>query len=421
MRDTWVIAKREFLERVKSKWFVVMTVLWPVLMLGMMIVPALLGGQGTKGAKVEIVDHNGSLGQPMVVKLGAPPMFGGLEWDATIVPTTTTEDVLRDRLRTHAINGYLIIAEDALDGGEIIYSGDNASNQTVTIGLSQAVTAVVITARGKRAGLSEMALVDLVKPANVDVRYSTGEEKRGSAGIFVFLLGYMIAFLIYIVITLYGIGVMRSIVTEKSSRVVELLVSATKPRAMMSGKIVGVGTAGLVQIAIWFVLAQVALSQKARILHLFGASDDAKLAMMPSLSTSQLMIVMVFFLFGYLFYSAMYAAVGAMVSSEQDSQQAQMPVTFLLVIGMIAIMAVTNEPRGSVAKVMTMVPFWSPMLMPVRYFLGGASAADVGLSLAILGVSTVVVSRIAAKIYRVGILMYGKRPSLAELFRWIRY
>jgi ABC-2 type transport system permease protein len=98
-----------------------------------------------------------------------------------------------------------------------------------------------------------------------------------------------------------------------------------------------------------------------------------------------------------------------------------MPVTFLLVIGIIAIMAVTNEPRGTVAQVMTMVPFWSPMLMPVRYFLGGATLGQVGLSLAILGISTVIVSRIAAKIYRVGILMYGKRPSLAELIRWIRY
>ena len=422
MREMWVIAKREFLERVKSKWFVVMTVLWPVLMLGMMVVPALLGGQGTKGSKVQVVDHSGVIGEQMVLKLNAPPVFGGLlEWDATTVPASTTEDELRERLRTHKISGYMIIPEDALDGGEIVYSGDNASNQTVTIGLSQSVNSVIIMARGKRAGLDEFAMLDVVKPARLDVRYSTGEEKRGAAGIFVFLLGYMIAFLIYIVITLYGIGVMRSIVTEKSSRVVELLVSATKPRAMMSGKIVGVGSAGLVQIAIWFVLAQVALSYKADILQLFGASDDGKLAMMPSLSTSQLAVVMVFFLFGYLFYSAMYAAVGAMVSSEQDSQQAQMPVTFLLVIGMIAIMAVTNEPRGNVAQFMTMVPFWSPMLMPVRYFLGGATGAEVGLSLAILALSTVVVSRIAAKIYRVGILMYGKRPSLAELIRWIRY
>jgi ABC-2 type transport system permease protein len=214
---------------------------------------------------------------------------------------------------------------------------------------------------------------------------------------------------------------MRAIVTEKSSRVVELLVAATKPRAMMSGKIAGVGAAGLVQIGIWFVLAKIGMTYKTELLHLFGATNDEKLSLMPSMSDSQLVVVLIFFFFGYLFYSAMYAAVGAMVASEQDSQQAQMPITFLLVIGMVAIMAVTNDPHGRVAGIMTMVPFWSPMLMPLRYFLGGASGTEVAISVVILAVSTVIVSRIAAKIYRVGILMYGKRPSLRELVRWVRY
>ena len=110
-----------------------------------------------------------------------------------------------------------------------------------------------------------------------------------------------------------------------------------------------------------------------------------------------------------------------MVSSDQDSQQAQLPISFLLMIAMLAIIAVTNDPRGQTATVMTMVPFWSPILMPMRYFLGGASLTQVGISLAILALSTVLVARMAAKIYRVGILMYGKRPTVRELFRWLRY
>jgi ABC-2 type transport system permease protein len=412
----WVIAKREFAERVKSKWFVVMTVLWPLLMVGSMVVPALLAGEGTEGAKVQIVDHTGVLGEQIAFNTG---LF--MKWDTKIVPEDTDEKELNHRIRTHEINGYVIIPKDALDGGQIAYNGDNASNQTVTILFTKSASAAVIQKRAEREHVSGIQLAAITAPVDVDVRHTNGEE-AGSAGIFVFLVGYMISFLIYIAITLYGIGVMRSIVTEKSSRVVELLVSATKPRAMMSGKIAGVGSAGLVQIAIWFLLAKLIMTQKGHILALFGANDDAKTsALMPSLTTSQLIVVMLCFLFGYLFYSAMYAAVGAMVSSEQDSQQAQMPVTFLLVIGIVAITAVTNDPRGGVASVMTMVPFWSPMLMPLRYFLGGASLSQVGLSLAILALSTVVVSRIAAKIYRVGILMYGKRPTLGELIRWIRY
>jgi ABC-2 type transport system permease protein len=415
MREMWVIAKREFIERVKSKWFIVMTVIWPILMVGMMIVPALLGNQGTEGAKVQIVDQTGVVGKQLALNVWA-----GMKWDATVVSPDTDEAELNRRIRSHEINGYVIIPKDALDDGEVVYSGDNASNTNVTLMFTQWASAAIVQKRAERAGLTGLQLAAINKRVHVDTRHTTGEEKATN-GIFVFILGYMISFLIYIVITLYVIGVMRAIVTEKSSRVVELLVAATKPRAMMSGKIAGVGAAGLVQIAIWFVLAKIAMSYKTDILHLFGATNDEKLSLMPSMSNSQLVVVLLFFLFGYLFYSALYAAVGAMVASEQDSQQAQMPVTFLLVIGMVAITAVTNDPHGKVASVMTMVPFWSPMLMPLRFFLGGATMGQVWISVGVLAVSTYVVSRIAAKIYRVGILMYGKRPSLRELVRWIRY
>jgi ABC-2 type transport system permease protein len=416
LRETWVIAKREFLERVKSKWFIVMTVIWPVLMIAMMVVPALLGGQGTEGAKVQIVDKSGVLGKQIAFNTG---LF--MKWDAKVVPPDTGEDELNRLIRKHEINGYVWIPKDALDGGEIVYNGDNASNQTVTILFTKCAQSAVVKMRGERAGISGSLLDEINAEVKVDARHTNGEE-AGGAGLFVFLIGYMISFLIYMAITLYGIGVMRSIVTEKSDRVVELLVAATKPRAMMSGKILGVGAAGLVQIGIWFLLAKVGMTYKSEILELFGVSGGGGgMSMMPALSTSQLVVVMLCFLFGYLFYSALYAAVGAMVASEQDSQQAQMPITFLLVIGMVAIMAVTNDPHGKVASVMTIVPFWSPMLMPLRYFLGGASGGEVAISITILAASTIVVSRIAAKIYRVGILMYGKRPSLRELVRWVRY
>jgi ABC-2 type transport system permease protein len=172
---------------------------------------------------------------------------------------------------------------------------------------------------------------------------------------------------------------------------------------------------------VWFGLAALALAYKDNLLGLFGAKPNAKMALLPTLSTTQLVFTGVYFVLGFLFYASLYAAVGAMVSSEQDSQQAQMPVTFLLMIGMISILAVTSDPRGSTASFMTMLPFWSPMLMPLRYFLGGATIGQVGISIGILLVSTLVVVRIAAKIYRVGILMYGKRPSLRELVRWVRY
>jgi ABC-2 type transport system permease protein len=385
-------------------------------MVGMIVIPALLGGKGTEGAKVAIVDHSDAdLGSTMQFNMAMM-----LKWDARVVPRDTEEKSLRAKIRTGELNGYVEIPADALDGGEIVYNGDNASNQSVTILFSKVAQSSVLSKRAKRLGLDEASFIKLNMPVNFSVRHSTGEEKEEAKnGMLTFLLGYMLAMFSYIVITLYGVGVMRSVVTEKTSRVVELLVAATKPNALMSGKILGVGAAGLAQIAIWCALGALLFTNQEAILHFFGATPKA--SFLPSISAAQLGVAVICFILGYLFYSAMYAAVGAMVSSEQDSQQAQMPVTFMLMIALVAIVAVTNDPRGQTATIMTNVPFWSPMLMPMRFFLGGATGGQVAISLAILAVSTLIVARAAAKIYRVGILMYGKRPDLRELIRWLRY
>lgn len=414
MREMWVIAKRELLERVRSKWFIAMTLLWPVLMVGAIVVPALLGGQGTEGAKVTIVDRSGVLAQSMSVQLAVSQ-----KWQIDSAPPETDEKELRKQIKDGKIDGYILIPSDALDGGEIIYSGNNASNQTVAMTFGMIARGAVIEQRAKRLGMKPEDLVELNRRVNVSVRHTTGEEE-GTAGAVMFLVGFMIAFLMYSAIMLFGMNVMRSVIVEKTSRIVELLVATSTPRAMMAGKILGVGTAGLIQIAIWFGFGALAMWQQHAILGLFGVEQDAT-SILPSLDAGQVGIVIVFFVFGYLFYAAMYAAVGAMVSSEQDSQQAQMPITMLLVIGIVALTAITGDPRGSTSAIMTMVPFWSPMLMPLRYFLGGAGVGHVVLSIAILAVSTVVVALAAAKIYRVGILMHGKRPSLQELVRWLRY
>lgn len=406
MTETLVIAKRELLERVRSKWFVVMTVLGPLLMVGLIVIPALLAGTGGKGAKIAIVDETGK-----VAPLLADRFTNGDEhWHVTVVPPTTTDDELRAQIRKEALNGFVRVPKDGLETGTIVYSGDNATNQVVAVTLQQEITFAVYAARG----------IDLAKlaPPHIEKLHTNGET-TGESGTGTFILGYIIAFILYMVITLYGINVMRSVVTEKSNRVVELMVASTKPRSMMAGKILGVGGAGLAQVSLWFVIGGIALANRGAILDALGASGTG--SMLPSLSISDVLVIVAFFVLGYLFYSTMYAAIGATVANEQDSQQAQMPITMFLVIGMVSMTAVTGDPRGSTSAVLTLVPFWSPMLMPLRFLLGGASTGDVALSLAILLASIVLVTRAAAKIYRVGILMYGKRPGLRELVRWLRY
>jgi len=412
LRATLVIARRELLERVRTKWFLVMTLIGPIGMIAMIVVPALIASSSTAGTKVEIVDRTHVLAEPIGKALGA------FDWKVSTVAPETADDIELAKIRDSQINGFITIPEDALDGGEILYRGDNASSQAVSLILGKVINLAVQGERGKRAGLDDTHLAKLLAPATFKTRHTTGETE-GTSGMGAFFIAYILAFILYMVITLYGVAVMRSVVTEKTSRVMEMMVAAVKPRALMAGKILGVGGAGLIQIAIWLSMGAAMLAYRETILGWFGVSAGG--AALPPFAGIEVAVVLVYFVLGFFFYSAMYAAVGAMVSSEQDTQQVQMPVTMLLVIGVLCLQVVSNAPRGSSATVMSNVPLWSPMLMPMRYVLGGASLGEVGISLGILIVSTLLVVRAAAKIYRVGVLMYGKRPSLRELVRWLRY
>lgn len=411
IRETLVIARRELLERVKSKWFVAMTLLGPIGIIAMIVVPALIAAQGGKGAKIDIIDRSGVIAQPLAISL----TLAG--WRPQVVSPQTPEADERARLAANDINGFLVVPEDALDGGQIVYRGDNASPQ-VKLELGLLLAAIVQEQRGKRENIDTAKLRRVLAPPNFEALQSTGEDD-GTSGGATFFIGFVLAFILYMVITLYGVGVMRSVVEEKTSRVMELLVATVKPRSLMAGKIVGVGAAGLIQVAVWLGIGAITLAYRDTILGALGASGGGP--ELPGLEIVEVAVVLAYFVIGFFFYAAMYAAVGAMVSSDQETQQVQMPITMLLVIGFVCFQVISNDPRGTTAVVMTNVPFWSPLLMPMRFVLGGATGIDVVISLAILVVSMLVVVRVAAKIYRVGVLMYGKRPSLRELIRWIAY
>lgn len=414
-RDSFVIARREFLERVKSVWFVAMTLLGPFFMVAMIVVPALIAGRGASGSKVAIVDHSGVVGAALATELTA------LDWKPELIAPESkdaTDEALRARIRSKSLNGYIVVPADALDSGETVYRGDNASSQSVGPQLHQRVAKVVIGARGLRAHVDPATLRALTDDVKFSSQHTTGETP-GSSGLGAFFIAYVLAIILYMVITLYGVAVMRSVVVEKTSRVMELMVAAVKPSSLMAGKILGVGAAGLVQVATWLAMGAMTLAYRDTILGAFGARGGGPT--LPPLAAAQIACVLAFFVLGFFFYAALYAAVGAMVSSEAETQQVQLPITMVLVVGVTCLQLISNDPRGTASQLLTLVPAWSPILMPMRYVLGGATGTEVLISLAILLASTVLVIRVAAKIYRVGVLMYGKRPSLAELWRWVRH
>jgi len=407
----FVIARRELLERVRSKWFAVITLLGPIGMVAMVLVPSLLAANG-EGAKVEIVDRSARLAGPLSDELTR------VRWKPVIVGAETPDQVEMDRIRDKQINGFFTIPADAVAGGQILYRGDNGSSLAVQATLGAVVTRIVQQARGHDAQIPPDVLTQVTGRVPFDPQQTDGKSE-GTSGQASYLIGYLLAYVLLLVIMVYAIGVMRSVVQEKTSRVMELMVATVKPRSLMAGKILGVGSAGLLQVGVWLAMGAITLAYRNEILGLFGKSGTS--ADLPALALGDIAIILLYFILGYFFYASMYAAVGAMVSSEQDTQQVQMPLTMLLIVGFACVSIVSSDPRGSTATLVTMLPFWSALLMPMRYLLGGASLIEVAISLTILALSTLLIARAAAKIYRVGVLMYGKRPGLGELIRWLRY
>jgi ABC-2 type transport system permease protein len=408
--DWLVVARRELLERVRTVWFVVVTVLGPIGMVGIVVLPALLGG-GDKNVRLQVVDHSGRVSAAVKAKLAV------VGWQVDEVPVETPVATLLARVEAEEIDGFLTVPADAVAGGEIVYQGDNATNQGVARLIEMQVSDAVQDARARDARLSDEQLAALRKPVRFEARHTTGEG-AGSSGGATFVLGFIVAFIVYMAIVLYAVNVMRSVVQEKTNRIMEIMVAAAKPRALMLGKIVGVGGVGLIQLVIWLGIGALTLEYRMEIVGALGASGAG--IVLPALSVAQVAVIVTYFVLGYFFYAALYAAIGAMVNSDQEAQQAQTPVVLFLIVPLTCLNVIAGDPRGSTAEILTQIPFFSPVLMPMRYLLGGAGPAQVAISLAILAASTVVVALAAARIYRIGILMYGKRPSLRELGRWLR-
>ena len=411
-----VVTRREFLERVRTKWFVIVTLLGPIGLIGLLVVPAWLTARSAEsGVHIAVVDHTAEQLSQALESGGTMPENYKLDR----MPPETKRAALVAKLRAEEIDGFLVLPADALDGGEVVYEGANTSNIALVARLQVFINAAAMMVRAQREGISSEALQRIGQPVPFVAKQNTGTDET-SSGTGGFILGYVVMILLYMAILLYAVNVMRSVIMEKTSRVVEIMISSVKPRALMLGKILGAGAVGLFQLGIWAVVGLILLRYHEQILALVGVDAPADLGL-PDIGVLEVFIVLAYFFAGYFFYAALYAAIGAMVNSEQEAQQAQMPVVLLLIIPVLCAQLIVSDPRGVAADILTLLPFSSPVLMPMRYLLGGANLGDVALSLAILLASLVAAVALSARIYRVGILMYGKRPTLRELARWLSY
>jgi ABC-2 type transport system permease protein len=281
-----------------------------------------------------------------------------------------------------------------------------------------AVTREVLAQQLRTAGVSP-AEADRLKGMSFQLRPERiTASGRGGSGQISILIAISIAMLLYVTIFIYGQNVLRGVIEEKQTRVAEIVVSSVKPTVLLAGKVLGVGAVGLTQVVIWLIAGFAMATYRIRLLSMMGI--DAAPIQFPSISFGLVVLLVVFFLLGYTFYAALFAAVGAMVNSEQEAQQAQLPIVMLLIISIMFLQPVLNAPDGKLANLLTWLPFSSPIVMPLRMSAVSVSAWEVAASIFALAAGCYIAVWIAARIYRTGLLMYGKRPTMFEVARWVR-
>ena len=430
MGKLWAVIKREYLERVRNKWFIIVTVFGPVFFAMIMVLPAYLSVRGIRDAKVggiRIVDASGvGLGARVAERLATPALQGAPAPAAVpvdLVDSTSlaaAESVLVAAVVAKKLTGFLVIEPSTLNDGRARYAGRNASSIGENEQVEGALRGALMGYRMETAGLDAAMARDLARlRVNVSTERIT-DEGRGGSGVAAAIFGFAIAFLLYMTIILYGQAILRGVLEEKTTRVAEVIISSVKPDTLLAGKVIGVGAVGLTQYAVWIGSGFLLWGQRAKLLSAMGVDGMPTSMPFPSIAPGMLAALILFFLLGYTFYASMFAAVGSMVGSQEEANQAAQPVMMLLVFSIIFVQPVMLNPTGQLAQVMSWLPFSAPIIMPLRMTATPVAPLEIAAVLLGLLVACVVVIWISARIYRVGMLMYGKRPSLRELARWVR-
>src|ERR1700722_1760198 len=421
MRKILLIIKREYLTRVRTKGFIIGTIIVPLIGLGsVLLVVFLVGHTATQSLRIVIVDNSGQLAPAIVHGLDGKLADGQPQFTVEqIVSRPASLDDLQQDLRTR-INGekldaYLLIPQDLDQPFELHMR--NPDNFGLIGPLSKAVDQAVISSRLEGRGVHLENIQSLLKGTDLQLlRVSeTGESVEKGQGI---AIAISLVVLLYTALLMYGIITMRSVIEEKTTRTMEVLISSVRPFELLAGKILGVAAVAFPQFAIW--MTSTALLFSFGILASLGMTRNSPL---PGVHVpiSLVIYACLFFVGGYFMYASMFAAIGSACSNEQDAQQLQWLAMAPLVFCMIIYGVILNDPTSRTAVILSEIPFFAPVLMSLRISLQTPPAWQIALSLTLLVLTTVAVMYASAKIYRVGVLMYGKRPSLVELVRWLRY
>jgi ABC-2 type transport system permease protein len=418
MSKITTVVKREYLERLKKKSFLIGTLLGPLLMAGLILVPGLLVTVSTgKQWRISVVDQSGQIYPQLQTALSDTLKDGRLRYVLEAVSTSNgqlgaTRRALSQQVAIDRISAYLIIDPGTLSTGEADFYAKNVGDFTAIDRIESALTQIVVENRLNQEGLNPERIKRLTQGVRLrTMRVGKGGERESGFGQ-VYLETMVFVMILYMTILLYGVAVMRGVIEDKSTRVVEVLLSSVRSTQLMAGKILGLGGVGLTQYLIWISFG-LALST-------FGAAYLGLGQIIRAVSPSTFFYFLLFYLLGYFLYATLYAGVGAICSTEQDAQQVQFPIIFLLMLPLMLSAPIIKNPDSGLAIVLSLIPFFSPMLMFLRMNLITPPLGQILASIFLLLLSIILMIWLVAKIFRVGLLMYGKRATLPEIVRWIR-
>lgn len=427
------VLKREYIQRVRAKMFIVSTVLLPLVMSLFGIVPAIVLNINAGGPmRVAVMDQTGKMYGRFEEALAGdekeekqeqqnrpgPEMSRRefeLEQVASIGPDAAAQRSQLDaRLQAKQIDGYLILPPDFMEHREAEFFNNNPGDVLTHRMLESALNRAVREQRLIEAKVDPQTRQELFQPVNLEsVKIGATGEERGSGGSFIVVFG--VGFIMYLAILMYGQVILGAVIEEKETRIAEILFSSVKPFTLMMGKLVGVSLVALTQLAIWGTAFTAFALYGVNLLASRGL--DAEI---PAIPFAHYIYFALFFLLGYFIYATIYALVGSMVTTTQEGGQLAMPIILILVVSFYLFLPVSRSPDSSFAFWVSMIPFTAPVAMLVRIVTQTPPFWQIALSLLIGFGSVVLIMWFAARIYRVGMLMYGKRASLPEAVRWAR-
>ena len=405
------VAKWEFLERVKTKAFIIGLFMMPTIIAVFTVIPSLLASKADEKMRtIGVIDETDSLLPYLsqrIAKFKLPDSSANYQ-----LVKITDDDRSREHLKILAtakildneIEGYFLLPVDVMEKGKIEYRSENVGNIRDQERFSKILEDVIIERRLEARGYDSKAIRDLSTDVDVKtIKVSSKGEEKESGFLETFFTGYIFIMMLFMLVMTSGQMLIRSLIEEKSNRIVEVLMSSCSSRELLIGKILGLSLLGLTTISFWLLI-------------LVGVNFSMPT---PFVSFDHIALLLVYFVLGYLLYVAIFITAGAPVSTEQEAQQMTAYVTILVMFPIALAIPAMQSPDSTMVKVLSQIPLLTPTMMALRLSIQAPAFWEIALSLVTLSASIVGMMWVAAKVFRIGILLTGKRPNLKEMYRWI--